>query len=324
MIFNKIKLNYNIKLIDDLFANKSYQEVNKLLEDKVSNSDLFYSLTNYILQKYLINNSHKGFFNKKFLWVVSYDLDDTIYINKFLNYYLGKQKTSFLQDNYSDFFSNKMLELNLKQFPKKLNFNEVVSVSQLLQNILLLSSNFQYLLMTTKAAFYEATENKFLIYPNNSLVYLSIVRNPLSLYRKYKTKSSNNQDALNKLINFNIEDAEKEIINNPNTYSLVENVQNWNANTKSWSDENVKNTFRGKNIRYEDLSQNTHDTFVQVIYHLKQSGMNIDIDYDLIKEFVDSNTFIEESFPDNESNSEIKMLSNNLDKDLLEEFHYQI
>ena len=84
MIFNKIKLNYNIKLIDDHFANKSYQEVNKLLEDKVSNSDLFYSLTNYILQKYLINNSHKGFFNKKFIWVVSYDLDDTIYINKFL------------------------------------------------------------------------------------------------------------------------------------------------------------------------------------------------------------------------------------------------
>ena len=324
MIFNKIKLNYNIKLIDDHFANKSYQEVNKLLEDKVSNSDLFYSLTNYILQKYLINNSHKGFFKKKFIWVVSYDLDDTIYINKFLNFYLAKQNTGFIQENYVDFFSNKMQELNLKQFPKKFNFNDVVLASQLLQNILLLSSKYQYLLMTTKAAFYEAPENKFLIYPNNSLVYLSIVRNPLSLYRKYKTKSTNNQDALNKLINFNIEDAEKEIINNPNTYSLVENVQNWNENTKSWSDENVKNTFRGKQIRYEDLSQNTHDTLVEVIYHLKQSGMNIDIDYDLIKEFVESNKFNEESFADTESSSEIKMLSNNLDKDLLKEFHYQI
>ena len=52
--------------------------------------------------------------------------------------------------------------------------------------------------------------------------------------------------------------------------------------------------------------------------------MDIDIDYDLIKEFIDSNPFNEESLADTESNSEIKMLSNNLDKDLLEEFHYQI
>ncbi len=324
MIFNKIKLNYNIKIIDDFFSNKQYKKINELLQNKISDPNLFYSLTNYVCQKYLTHNSHNNFFHQKFVWVVSYDLEDTTYINKFLNEYLTSQKTSFIQDNYKDYYSKNMSVLNLNQFPKKLNFDEVIAHSRLLQNILLLNDKSQYLIMTTKAAFYEAPDNKFLIYPNNSLTFFSIIRNPLSLYRKYKSMSVNNQDALNKLINFSLSDVENENYNSPMTHSLIENSQNWNANTKSWSDENVKNTFRGKQIRYEDLMKNTNDILVEIVYHLKQSGMNIDVDFDLIKKFVDENTFTEEDFSQDESSSEIKMLSNNLDKDLLEEFNYQI
>jgi len=324
MIFNKIKLNYNIKIIDDFFSNKQYKKVNQLLQDKRSDPNLFYSLTNYVYQKYLIHNSHNNFFDKKFIWVVSYDLDDTIYINKFLNEYLASQEISFIQDNYKDYYSKNMSVLNLNQFPKKLNFDELVAYSQLLQNILLLNDKSQYFIMSTKAAFYEAPDNKFLIYPNTSLTFLSIIRNPLTLYRKYKSVSVNNQDALNKLINFSLSDVENENYNSPMTHSLIENSQNWNANTKSWSDENVKNTFRGKQIRYEDLIQNTNDILVEIVYHLKQSGMNIDVDFDLIKKFVDENTLTEENFSQDESSSEIKMLTNNLDRDLLEEFKYQI
>ena len=44
MIFTKIKLNYNIKLIDDLINDKNYKGVSNLIFDKRENPSLFYDL----------------------------------------------------------------------------------------------------------------------------------------------------------------------------------------------------------------------------------------------------------------------------------------
>ena len=42
MIFNRIKLNYNIKLFDDLFKKQDYQGIHKHLSDLKDNKTVYF------------------------------------------------------------------------------------------------------------------------------------------------------------------------------------------------------------------------------------------------------------------------------------------
>ena len=72
-------------------------------------------------------------------------------------------------------------------------------------------------------------------------------------------------------------------------YNLFENKESWNINSKSWLDENVLNTYRGKIFQYDDFYNNTEETLVEILFHLKQSGLDFEIDYDLISIFIENN-----------------------------------
>ena len=90
-----------------------------------------------------------------------------------------------------------------------------------------------------------------------------------------------------------------------------------------WVDENVLSSFKGNIINYDDLYKNTEETLVNIIFHLKQSGLEIDINYDLISSYVKENPFPEEEF-DQISNNDKKKLSSNLDQSLIEKFNFTI
>ena len=90
MVLNNIKFNYNIKLIDDYFKNNNYEEVKLLLQNQKSNYILYYKLFVYINNNYLNKTEHSNFFNNQFIWIISYDLDDTNIIVNFLNFYIKK------------------------------------------------------------------------------------------------------------------------------------------------------------------------------------------------------------------------------------------
>jgi hypothetical protein len=61
-----------------------------------------------------------------------------------------------------------------------------------------------------------------------------------------------------------------------------------------------------------------------VIFHLKQAGMPVDVDYDKVKEFMQKHK-IENDFYDIEiSNNELKMISNSFDKGLLENLEFKL
>ena len=62
---------------------------------------------------------------------------------------------------------------------------------------------------------------------------------------------------------------------------------------------------------------------VNIIFHLKQSGLKIDINYEIISSYVKENPFLEEEF-DQVSNNDKKKLSSNLDLSLIEKFNFII
>lgn len=321
MIFTKIKINYNIKLIDDLINNKNYNEISSLIFETRSNPNLFYGLIEYLYSNYFTKENILTSFPHKFIWITSYDKSDTKPLNDFLNFYLSKNNNNYIQEDYATLLSDIMSKLQLSNIPKNVEFDFVIQNSDLLHSIIMFYKSKNYYFLTTQSAFFEAPVNKFLIYPQTTLTYFSVFRNPLSLYNRFKRNASNQQEALNKLINFDL-DAEQGLIKNNNSYSIIENKQSWGVHAKSWMDENVKNSYRGKQILYEDLIASPYETFVEVIYHLKQSGVNIDIDHDLIKSFIDTYNFIDEPDDIEISNNDKKIISNSIDPYILKELNY--
>ena len=74
----------------------------------------------------------------------------------------------------------------------------------------------------------------------------------------------------------------------------------WHTNTESWTDANVMNSLKGKIISTKELKNNSYEVLSSIILHLIQSGVEIELDYDLIENFVKNNSYI-----DNEAYEEI-------------------
>ena len=74
----------------------------------------------------------------------------------------------------------------------------------------------------------------------------------------------------------------------------------WHTNTQSWTDANVVNSLKGKIISTKELKNNSYEVLSSIILHLIQSGVEIELDYDLIENFVKNNLYI-----DNEAYEEI-------------------
>ena len=85
-------------------------------------------------------------------------------------------------------------------------------------------------------------------------------------------------------------------------------------------------SFRGQIIKFEELINNPEQILAESISHLVQSGIDIEIDYDLIGKYVNDNrdkfskNVIEEI---NISNQELKKLKRELGE-VLEKFSYNI
>ncbi len=320
MIFTKIKLNYNIKLIDDLINDENYKGVSNLIFDKRENPSLFYDLIKHLHNKFFPKENVLNSFPHKFVWINSYDKEDAKPLNDFLSFYL-KNNNNFALGNYSALLSEVMSELKLSNIPKHIDFDYVLLNSDILHSIIMFYKNVDYYLLTSQSAFFEAPNNKFLIYPQTTLAFFSVFKNPLSLYCRYQQNSSNQQDVLNKIINFDL-DKEQNLINSNSDYSVVENKQSWGVHAQSWMDDNVKNTYRGKQILYEEMVSAPYDTFLEVLYHLKQCGMNVDIDHNLIKSFIDAYQFIEDPKIHEISKNDKKIISNSIDPYILKELNY--
>ena len=320
MIFNRIKLNYNIKLLDDLFNEKNYPKIHLQLDSLKKERKIFFDISKYIYQRYLLLNQHQDFHKSKFIWTISYDLDDVSFLNDFLSFYMSKQQSvNSTFDSLRGAMDKLINEYGNDKFPNHPSFEDIIINSGLYQQQILFNANTDFVFLKSNSAFFEATNNNFFIYPNNTTAFIYIIKDPIKLYSKCKLLNDNSQESLNKIINVVDDEYLKD-----SKYFFYENWQNWSINAKSWNDENVKNTYRGKIIKYEDLVYHPFETLIEIIYHLKQSGANIAIDHKIIEDFLNSYTNPSEETNVQVSQKEKKSVYNNVDKDLLLEFQYNL
>ena len=323
-IINKIKLNYNLKLLDDLVTNKKDKEILALLRDKKEkNKDTFFHLLKYLNQQYSHKPNAENLFQNKLVLINSFQLDDCTYLTKFFKFYFNKTNYEYYSDNLSDSIASDLDQMNLKYFPKQIDFNHMVEFSDFFINSILLEQNEKNCFMTSNSAFFEShNKTKYFIYPNTTIAYFFIHDNPLKIFSYLKEKYSNTQRALNELCNMekSLTSSQKNIIN----HHVLENRQSWDIYAQSWLDPNVLSTYRGLVIGNEEFSLRTEEVLTKVIFHLIQAGLKIDVDYEAIGEFVNDNKFIPKEFSLDISKKEKKLLINNIDKKVLQDLEYEI
>ena len=323
-IFNKIKLNYNLKLLDDLINNQKNKDIILLLrETKKKNKDIFFHLLKHLNHQYSHKPNAENLFQNKLVLINSFQLDDCSYLTKFLKFYFRKTNYEYFSDNLADSIAADLDQMKLKYFPKQIDFNYMVEFSDFFINSILLDQNEKSCFLTSNSAFFEShNKTKYFIYPNTAAAFFFIHDNPLKIFARLKEKYSNTQMALNELCNMEktLISSQKNIIN----HHVLENRQSWDIYAQSWLDPNVLNSYRGLAIGNEEFSSRPEEALTKVIFHLIQAGLKIEVDYDAIGEFIKVNKFITKKFTSDISKKDRKLLINNIDKKILKDLEYEI
>ena len=318
---NKIKLNYNIKLIDDYIASKNNVEIYNILKNtKTEKSDFIFTLLNHVNYKYANSTDAENLFPNKYTFISSFHYEDQKFISNFLKFYFEKNQHPIKVDDFSDAVANDLENLKIHKLPNQITFDQMVEYSDFFLNSLLLEEGSNDYFLSSNAAFFEGPNKKFLIYPNRTRAYIFIHNHPFNIYASLRDKYQNQQQALNELFNFenNLISSQKKI----NKYQVLENRQSWSVHTNSWLDPNVLSSYNGMIMGINELINDPVDTLTRLIFHLKQAGLDIEVDYEDIEEYCIKNK-LDLSNPEI-SNKEKKLITSNLDSKILKELDYEI
>ena len=159
--------------------------------------------------------------------------------------------------------------------------------------------------------FWDKPKNYF-IHPNITLCYFYIIKNPEELLLRYKNRHKSSEASYDELFNFS-EQQYLSLDQESLSFKVYENRKNFNVNVKSWTDENVISTYKGKIISYNRLIEDTENVLVEILYHLKQYGLPIDINMEDVKNFILNNK-VTEKIDGELSNNDKKFLNKNLDQ----------
>jgi len=320
MLIKNIKLKYYDNLLDKLIQSGDIQGIKEALENIVRSD--FSSYQNIILKYIYVlleKDKFKELFNQNLVWINTFNKPDSDYLSKFIFYIINKNQISCASPNSYAFYLNNLLKKIKKT---NLSFQETVDFAYLYQFLITRHSN-EIKIINSSGAFFETNQKRYFTHYNFTKAFFYVVRNPLSIFKERKI--TNNDGDISKSF-FGLLSADTNYIKTHSIdhNTIEENTQNWLVNVSSWAGPNVTSTFRGFVIRYEDLISDPRQTFAEVVGHLVQSGLKINLNYQDIDDFIRDTPFEKKSFDDVEvSNKELKLLRRDLG-DISKKFGYEI
>lgn len=281
--------------------NENIDDIKKLLKSSInpSLSTIDQSLYSNLL-KLLDKDKFSDVFKKNLVWVNSFDINDCVYINEFVSYILKK-------NNISQSGPKLYPELLDKVTFNDLGFNQIANFSYLYQYLISELYN-EIIILNSSAVFFETLERKYFTHYFLTKFYIYIVKNPATIY--LQRKINNPKDDINQ----NLHGLTLSDTNYINTHTfgnkrIEENTHNWSTNVSSWTNSNVRSTFKGLIIKYERLVEDPQQVLAELVAHMIQSGLEIKLNYSEINEFIDSNSLSKQNFNNLElSNKELKIL----------------
>jgi len=305
-LFQNIKVNYFIKQLDDLLANKKLDEAVKVLVNLAnSNRKVINSIGFKYINQLFTSFEQGSLLPKKISWINSYDLNDKIYLENFLETYFNQlNKNDIFIGTYENQL-DELQDLGLINLQKEFSLNDQVQLSYLIQFLILaINYNKSDKILFNNSAFFESSNKLAFTHPKLTRSYVLLTRNPISIFKELKQLS--NQSAVLEILN---RDNHPRISKLKNLNFEIHR-KGWHTFNHSWANNTVIDTFNGLIIRIEDLAENTEDQLVRVLFHLRQSGIDFNIDYQIIREFLKKSPFnINEDHNVDLSNKDIKALS---------------
>ena len=300
------KYNYHLKIIHTLVKDGDLENVKNKIKSLKKNDFAIYKKILKDNANYLVNSIDlSDIINNNIVWLNSYNKDDLSVLKDFLNFYFSDSLDDISFIEYEDLLVGE-------------NSHQNITVEDIAEN------QYQRIINTTfnkkkinfvlnNSAFYHTSNNLFFTKTSLSKTFIYLVKNPIETYLFLKEKKFNgDQDlALNYFLNL---DQRPHQLNYKDT-NIDINIRSWLTNLLSWSDENVKETFRGIIIKYEDLMKNSSEQFRDIIAHLVQCDLLDKINYSQIDKYIESHNFEYNNKLKSElSGKEKKFLSRELDK----------
>ncbi len=301
---NKFKYHYHLKHIDNLFEEKKYQEIFDYLCNIRSEEKLFYELSlKYISNS--INSFNQDVLNKKIVWINTFLDNDSEYLRVFIQHYIQS-----LKNLKQDIKSYKYEIDQTVRSGEDINFNTLVNQSYFFQWMILNKHNVNFKFLQNEIPFFSSENNYNFTKQSLTQAYILILNNPYEVYSKIK-KSVNQDQEIARNIFLNLDQKSQDDFHSKVNFKFPS--KGWHIHTNSWSDQNVITSLRGKIISKKEIYNNTFETLSSVILHLIQSGVEMELNYDLIELFIKNNP-IEDCQEDIElSNREKKFLSSYVD-----------
>ena len=173
--FNKIKVNYNTKLLDDLYLNGKTSEILSLLKEKKNKDKSTYiQLVLHFIKKFKNHQTQEDFFNNKIVFINSFDMQDCNYLSNFFEFYFDKMFPKCVHSSISNAIAMDLAYLDTSFFPKKIEFEHFIQFSEFFLNSLLINDQNNNFFLKSNGAFFEAGKNNFFIYPYMTAAYFFI------------------------------------------------------------------------------------------------------------------------------------------------------
>ncbi len=304
---NKFKYHYHLKHVDNLFETEKYQEIFEYLNKVKHDEKLFYDISlKYISNS--INNFNQDISSKKIVWINSFLDEDSEYLRLFLEDYLKN-----ISDLKQDINSYKYEINSIVQRNEDINFNILVNQSYFFQWMIINKHNVKFKFLQNEIPFFSSENNYNFTKQELSQAYILILNNPYEVYKKIK-KSHNHDQEIARNIFLNLDQREQDDPHSKVNFKFP--TKGWHINSESWSDPNVLTSLRGKIISKKEIYKNTFETFSSVILHLIQSGVEMELNYDLIELFIKNNPIVNDEDDTELSNREKKFLSSYVDSTL--------
>ena len=309
-LIKKIEFNYFIKIINELVSQNNFDDLIPELRKIFNKSPLLYYqiLRNFYVPFKTLSNTQNLFFNN-IIYVNSFMPEDTDIVYNFLNYYLKEINFDRV------FFSNLPFELSkieaMIRKKNNLNFDDIVENSTFYQIILSMQNQSTINVLKNEFAFFSSSTDLNFSDPNIVKCFFLIVDHPCHIFQKIKESNENDLTRSQNEM-FNLDNSIKiEKYHNINVEIIK---KGWNIHTSSWLDPNVLNSFKGMVIKKENLLSDPIEIYSSIILHLRQSGLDVKLNYEIIKRYISNSLIDQENRKYDLSNNEKKFLRKNTEK----------
>ena len=305
-LFEEIKFNYNVKVFAEDLKNLNLDNLKTNLKKLAKNPPLYLKIYEKFFKE--INDMSNSFnlLPNNLIFINSFFPEDISIIKNFISYYLKKiNHTQFDEIKYEEL----MYQINIlfKGPSSSMTFNDIVTNSVIYQSLFGFINQEKDFYVENIHSFFSTTKNYNFTNPYLTKCYFMIVDEPFQIYRDIK--ASNNFDKnLAQNIMFNLDSAP--LLDNTSNIEITRN--SWPIHTASWTDPNVINSLKGLVLSKNLLLQKDLNSYVSIILHLKQANIKIDLNYDIIQQYLNEVRFDNQINKIDISNNEKKFIEKNI------------